>query len=236
MSLHTDAEKLLEGEVWETAVADDGRTYFYQPFTAETRWTLPDAVQRRVDTKIREHLREVRKAEQERALKQARRNAKQQKQEFFAGKTKEDKQAVEELVETIAKIGAELKALDKPEPPEPEPEPEPESSGKRLPPFYAYSGCKRCLDLAEEIDRQRQKLHAVESFLRTLSGPAELAERFEQAVAAAGERVAQKTEARLLRAEAARDSLAERHRLQEVRIAFLEAQVLGLGGAVAPST
>ena len=76
----------------------------------------------------------------------------------------------------------------------------------------------------------------MESFLRTLSGPAELAERFEQAVAAAGERVAQTTEARLLRAEAARDSLAERNRLQQIRITVLEAQVLGLGGTVAPST
>jgi hypothetical protein len=165
LSLAQDADVLLEGEAWEVAYTDEGDPYYHQPFTQETRWELPEGVQRRVTQKIRKKFAEDKRAAVEAELQKARRKAKRQKKAFLAGEQKkgEELRLTAELIERVA---AELLSAAEQEQEEaaegegggggrgqqqPHEKGQKKKKGKdekALQPYYAYGGCKRCLVLA----------------------------------------------------------------------------------------
>lgn len=118
---------------------------------------LPDAVQRRVDGQIKKRHAEEVKAAAEAKLRKARRQAKRQKRAFLAGK-KVQHEELRLTTELIERVVAELtqaeadvdvaerqtKQLGTPR----------DGDEKKFEPYYAYGGCKRCLELADEIGRR----------------------------------------------------------------------------------
>ena len=113
---------------------------------------LPDSVQRRVNERIRKRRAEDVKTAAEAKLRKARRKAKRQKRAFLAGeKAKQNELALTtDLIERVSAELAEAEAEAKMA----------ENQAKQLggaqkkrEPFYAYSGCTRCLELADEIGK-----------------------------------------------------------------------------------
>eukprot|EP01043_Picozoa_sp_COSAG02_P015190 COSAG02_NODE_642_length_19038_cov_10.020856_5_plen_148_part_00 len=116
---------------------------------------LPEAVQRRVDERIRKRQAEVDKAAAESSLQKARRQAKRQKRAFLAGeKAKNDElMLTTELMERVAAELAEAETTISMADAQAKQLGSGGSGKKQLEPFYAYSGCSRCLDLASEIGK-----------------------------------------------------------------------------------
>ena len=113
---------------------------------------LPEAVQRRVDERIRKRRAEDEKAAAEAKLQKARRKAKRQKRAFLAGeKAKTDElMLTTELIERVAAELAEAEATVHLADAQAK---QLGTGKKKLEPFYAYNGCSRCLDLAGEIGK-----------------------------------------------------------------------------------
>ena len=92
------------------------------------------------------------KAAAEAKLRKARRKAKRQKRAFLAGeKAKQDELAL--TTDLIERVSTELAEAEAEANMAEDQAKQLGGARKKLEPFYAYSGCTRCLELADEIGK-----------------------------------------------------------------------------------